>query len=80
MIMAFDPKLDKELERREKEFESTKIIVSVQSYNEGAPKVQISRQNRNDNGWIFSKLGRLSKEEAEAVYEMLGEILESLED
>jgi len=78
--MAFDPKLDKELERREKEFESTKIIVSVQSYNEGAPKVQISRQNRNDNGWIFSKLGRLSKEEAEAVYEMLGEILESLED
>jgi hypothetical protein len=76
--MPFDPNLDKEVDKREKEFESTKLIVSIKSYNEGQPKVQISRQNRNDDGWIFSKVGRLTKEEAEAVHEMLGEILQQL--
>ncbi len=77
-IMPFDPSLDKELEKREKDFESTKLIVSIKSYNDGQPKVQISRQNRNDDGWMFAKVGRLTKEEAEAVYQMLGEILQNM--
>lgn len=74
--MAFDPSLDKELNKKEKAFDDTKIIVSVMSYNGGKPKIQISRQNRNENGWIFSKLGRLTEEEAKALSQMLQEILE----
>ena len=69
--MPYDATLDKEIKREEKDFGTTKIIVAVMSYNDGQPKVQISRQNRNDNGWIFAKLGRLTKDEAEAVYSML---------
>ena len=77
--MPFDASLDKEIAKEEKEYESTKIAVAIMSYNEGQQKVQISRQNRNDNGWMFSKLGRLTAQEAKDVYEMLGKIVAKLE-
>ena len=78
--MAFDKSLDKELFSEEKEFELTKIIVSVFSYNESTPKLQIGRKNRNpETGeWMFSKLGRLHKEEAVKLPEMIAKALEHM--
>ncbi|MFC1769228.1 hypothetical protein ACFLZX_05685 [Nanoarchaeota archaeon] len=77
--MAFDKNLDKELWSETKEFETTKIKVGVFSYNDGEKKIQISRENRNQNGeWSFSKLGRMFKDEAEAVVPLLQAALEKM--
>ena len=70
--MAFDKSLDKALFSESVEFESTKITVSVFSYNEGTPKLQISRENKSAEGELrFSKLGRMIKEEVEAVLPLI---------
>ncbi len=68
-MAGFDRSLDKEVFGEEIKFETTKIRVSVMSYNEGTPKLQLARENLNtdDGEWRWSKLGRLTKEETEAV-------------
>ncbi len=78
--MAFDKSLDKELFGETKEWEATRIRVSVYSYNDGQPKLQISRENRNmeSGDWMFSKLGRMAKEEAEAVLPLMQKALEHM--
>jgi len=76
--MPFDPNLDKKLFAETKEFETTRITVSVQQYNEGEKKLQISRENRKQDStdWTFSKLGRMFKDEAEAVIPLMKKALE----
>ncbi|MEK6938108.1 MAG: hypothetical protein AABX04_03615 [Nanoarchaeota archaeon] len=65
---GFDKSLDKELFSASAEFERTKIIVGVYTYNEGTPKLQIGRENKNAAGELsFAKLGRMTKEEVEAI-------------
>ncbi len=77
--MPFDKNLDKSLFSESVEFESTKITVGVFSYNEGTPKLQISRENRNANGDVsFAKLGRMLKEEVEAVLPLMEKAKEFL--
>jgi hypothetical protein len=77
--MAFDKNLDKELFHEEVEFETTKITVSVFSYNGGVAKLQISRENRSSEGeYNFNKLGRMTKEEAEAVIPLMKKALEKM--
>lgn len=77
--MAFDKNLDKELFSETKEFETTRIKVGVYSYNDGEKKMQISRENRNQDGeWTFSKLGRMFKDEAEAVIPLMQKALEKM--
>lgn len=77
--MAFDPNLDKQLFAENIEFESTKITVSVQQYNEGVKKLQISRENANAQGeWSFAKLGRMTKDEAEKVIPAMQKALQHL--
>ncbi len=78
--MAFDKSLDKELFSESLELEMTKLTVSVFSYNGGTPKLQVSRQNRNpDSGeWMFSKMGRLIKEEAEWIAPIIQKALEHM--
>ena len=77
--MAFDPNLDKQLFSETKEFETTRITVSVQQYNEGEKKLQISRENRSQDGeWSFAKLGRMFKDEAEAVLPLIKKALEHM--
>jgi len=77
--MAFDPNLDKELFSETKELEMTRITVKVCQYNEGEKKLQISRENRNQDGeWKFAKLGRMFKDEAEAVLPMMQKALEKM--
>ena len=65
--MPYDNSLDKELFAETKEFENTKITVGVFSYNEGQKKLQLSRENNVEGEWRFAKLGRLLKEEVEAI-------------
>lgn len=77
--MAFDPNLDKKLFSEIKEFETTRITVAVHQYNEGEKKMQISRENRTqDNEWRFAKLGRLFKDEAEAIIPLMQKALEQM--
>ena len=45
-----DKTLDKEIFADAVEFEKTKITVAVMAYNEGVPKLQITRQNKNAEG------------------------------
>lgn len=77
--MAFDPNLDKKLFSETKEFETTRITVAVHQYNDGEKKMQISRENRNqENEWNFAKLGRMFKDEAEAIIPLMQKALEHM--
>lgn len=78
--MAFDKSLDKQLFSETVSFETTRITVSVFSYNDGQPKLQISRENRDQNtgDWVFSKLGRLFKDEAEAALPLMQKALKQM--
>jgi len=69
---GFDKSLDKELFADSVEFERTKVTVAVFSYNEGTPKMQLTRQNKTGDGeYSFTKLGRLTKEEVVAILPMI---------
>lgn len=71
--MAFDKSLDKELFGETAEFETTRLRVSVFSYNDGTPKLQISRENRSMESaeWNFAKMGRLTKVEVDAIFPLI---------
>lgn len=78
--MPYDKNLDKVLWAESVEFETTKLTVSVYSYNDGTPKIQISRENKNkDQEWTFSKLGRMVKTEAEAVFPLIKKAVETMD-
>lgn len=78
-MAAFDKSLDKELFSESIDFERSKVTVAVFSYNEGTPKLQISRQNKNAEGELtFAKLGRLTKEEVEAILPLMEKAKENL--
>lgn len=78
--MAYDNSLDKELFSETADFETTKITVSVYSYNEGIHKLQLSRMNIDPNSGEdkWSKLGRMTKEEVEAVLPLMQKAIEHL--
>ncbi|MFH1399350.1 MAG: hypothetical protein ABIG95_04540 [Candidatus Woesearchaeota archaeon] len=75
--MAFDKNLDKTLFSETAEFDATKVTVSVHSYNEAQPKLQISRENINpmSGEWRWSKLGRLTKDEVVAIMPLVEKAL-----
>ena len=76
---GFDKNLDIELFSQEKEFDRTKLRVSVFSYNNGPKKLQISRENKNSNGeFSFTKMGRLSKTEMEGILPFIKEALQHM--
>ena len=69
---GFDKSLDKELFSKSVDFEKSKITVAVFSYNNGIPKLQISRENKNASGELqFAKLGRMIKDEVAAVLPLM---------
>jgi len=69
---GFDKSLDKELFSEAVEFERSRITVSVFSYNEGTPKLQITRELKSATGdYSWTKLGRLTKEEVDAVLPLI---------
>jgi hypothetical protein len=67
--MPYDASLDSETFKEVKEFESgSRITVGIFSYNGNAKKLQLTRENVSQEGeWRFAKLGRMTKEEAEAI-------------
>ena len=77
--MPFDPNLDKEIWGESVDFEKTKITVAIKQYNDGIMKLQIGRENKRADGESsFAKLGRLTKEEAEAVLPLFQKALEHM--
>jgi len=78
--MAYDKNMDKEIFSETAEFETTQITVSVYQYNEGTPKLQISRKNMDPESGEFkwSKLGRMVKEEIVAILPMIEKAKEHL--
>ncbi len=79
--MPFEKSLDKEIFSKTAKLETTRLTVAVFSYNEGIPKLQISRENLSpgSGGWRFSKLGRMIKEEVEVVLPLMKDALPHLE-
>ena len=77
--MPYDSSLDKQLFTKSWEGEGTKISVSVYSYNNGPKKLQISRETFDAEGQPrFAKLGRMTKEELQAILPFLQEAIASL--
>ena len=75
----FDKSLDKEMFSETIKFETTRISVGVFSYNDGEKKLQISRENMNQDGeWSFAKLGRLFKDEVEKVIPLIQKALKHM--
>jgi len=74
--MPYNSSLDKQLFSKSFDTDNGKITVSIYSYNQGANKLQISRENTNpEGGLVFAKLGRLSKEEVENILPLMQEAL-----
>ncbi len=77
--MAFDPNLDQKLFSEEVEFEGSIITVGVFSYNDGTPKLQLTRERVNaDDNKSFAKLGRMTKEEVEKVIPVMQKAVENM--
>ena len=71
---GFDKSLDKELFSRSVDFERSRITVAVFAYNNGTPKLQLSRETKSADGeFTFAKLGRLLKSELEAILPLIEE-------
>ena len=74
--MPYEVKRDKELFSKELIIDDTKVIVSVHSYNNGPKKLQITREVKDKTQqFIFTRLGRLSKEEIEGILPIIQEAL-----
>lgn len=77
--MPYDKSLDKEIFSKNWEDDGTRVTVSVYSYNNGAKKLQISRENKNAEGELrFAKLGRMTKDEAQAILPYITEAISHL--
>jgi len=77
--MPYDQSLDVATFKETKEFTDTRITVGVFSYNNGPKKLQLSRENQNQNEeWRFAKLGRLTKEEAQEIIPIMAKAIETM--
>jgi hypothetical protein len=77
--MPYDQTLDIASFKETKEFTDTRVTIGVFSYNDGAKKLQLSRENRNQNEeWRFAKLGRLTKAEAQEIIPIMARAVETM--
>jgi len=78
--MAYNPNLDECLFTKSWETDAMRLTVSVYSYNKGAKKLQITRQNRDaDGNYRFVRLGRMSKEEISSLLPLIQEAIEYMD-
>ena len=78
--MPYDNSLDESLFSKSHETETSRLSVSIYSYNKGMKKLQITRENRGPEGdYRFSKLGRMTKEEAEAIIPLMQEATKAMD-
>ena len=77
--MPYDKSLDVDVFKEVKEFEGSRITIGVFSYNGGEKKLQLGRENQDASGeWRFSKLGRMTKVEVQAVVPVMLKAVESM--
>ena len=77
--MPYDQSLDVESFKETKEFEDTRLNVGVFSYNGGEKKIQLTRENRNQDGeWRFTKLGRMTKDEVQEIIPIMVKAVENM--
>ena len=77
--MPYEKSLDKETFKEVKVLGETRITVGVFSYNGGDKKLQVSRENLDQNNeWRFAKLGRMTKAESQDVIPLMMKALESM--
>ncbi|MCX5708243.1 MAG: hypothetical protein NTY14_04620 [Candidatus Omnitrophica bacterium] len=77
--MPYDSSLDEQLFAKSFETEDGRLTVSVYSYNNGAKKLQIVRENKDPEGNLrFAKMGRLTKNEAEGILPLIQEALTNM--
>ena len=76
--MAFDPEKDKMLKKWN--CEETGLVVSINQYGNGEPKVQIGPRvfTKKDGGESQRKAGRLSIEDVIWFYEIIDEVKDEL--
>lgn len=78
--MPYDPNLDERSFSKPWETESVRLTVNVYSYNKGPKKLQITRENKDNQGnFRFAKLGRLAKEEIESLFPLIQEALNHMD-
>ncbi|MBU4342689.1 MAG: hypothetical protein KKG21_01630 [Candidatus Omnitrophica bacterium] len=78
--MPYDSSLDEQVFSKAWETDAGRLTVSVYSYNKGQKKLQITRENRNAEGTLrFTKLGRMEKEEIEAILPLIQEATGSMD-
>ena len=78
--MPYDASLDQCSFSKNYETESGRLTVGVHSYNNGPKKLQISRETRGSEGELkFAKMGRLTKEELQAVLPILQEAIKNMD-
>jgi predicted transcriptional regulator len=77
--MPYDSNLDNQLFTKVVETEGGRVTVSVYTYNNGPLKLQIVRENKDEEGnFRFAKLGRLSKSEVQDLLPIINEALEHM--
>ena len=77
--MPYEKSLDVESFKEVKEFDDSRITVGIFSYNGGEKKLQISRENKDQNEeWRFAKLGRMTKQEAKEIVPVLMKAVETM--
>ncbi len=78
--MPYDKELDECLFAKSWENDNEKLTASVYSYNKGTKKLQLTRENKNNQGGLrFAKLGRLTKEEITALLPLIQEACGQME-
>ena len=78
--MAYNSSLDEQIFAKSWQGDGTTLTVGVYSYNGGVKKIQISREIANEEGKPgFAKMGRLTKEELQAILPLLQEALAKME-
>ncbi len=76
--MPYDATLDVATFKEVIEFPTTRVTVGVFSYNGAPKKLQLTRENMIDGNWNYTKLGRLTKEEAQAVMPIMVKAVETM--
>jgi len=80
-MAGYDPEKDKLV--KEWKNEETGLLISIQQYGEGEPKVQIGPRilkKKDGSDRAPSKAGRLSVEDIMWVYEIIDEVKDELSD
>ncbi len=80
-MAGYDPEKDKMV--KEWKNEETGLLISIQQYGEGEPKVQIGPRilkKKDGSDRAPSKAGRLSVEDIMWIYEIIDEVKDELSD